>query len=144
MTFIIRPANMDDVQPIYEMAKRTGGGFTNLPPDRKALTAKLEKSEAGFDRVSKMTIAKTISMSLCCSIPKPAKSAERARYSASVGSKMGRSTATGSVRSRSTASSSTARFRADILNLSTDLEGDQRSRRPCSFTPANALVGSAC
>ena len=50
MTFIIRPANMDDVQPIYEMAKRTGGGFTNLPPDRKALTAKLEKSAAGFAR----------------------------------------------------------------------------------------------
>ena len=51
MTFIIRPANMDDLQHIYEMAKRTGGGFTNLPPDRKALTAKLERSVAGFSRV---------------------------------------------------------------------------------------------
>ena len=29
MSFVIRPANMDDLQPIYEMAKRTGGGFTN-------------------------------------------------------------------------------------------------------------------
>lgn len=51
MTFLIRPANMDDLQPIYEMAKRTGGGFTNLPPDKKALSAKLERSAAGFDRV---------------------------------------------------------------------------------------------
>ena len=51
MTFLIRPANMGDLQPIYEMAKRTGGGFTNLPPDKKALFAKLERSAAGFDRV---------------------------------------------------------------------------------------------
>jgi arginine N-succinyltransferase len=42
MSFIIRAARqmMDDLQPMYEMAKRTGGGFTNLPPDRKALAAK--------------------------------------------------------------------------------------------------------
>ena len=31
MSFIIRPAKTDDLQPLYEMAKRTGGGFTNLP-----------------------------------------------------------------------------------------------------------------
>ena len=50
MNFVIRAANPDDLQHIYEMAKRTGGGFTNLPPDRKALTAKLDKSYAGFTR----------------------------------------------------------------------------------------------
>ncbi|HOB15228.1 MAG TPA: arginine N-succinyltransferase, partial [Novosphingobium sp.] len=50
MTFVIRAANHGDLQHIYEMAKRTGGGFTNLPPDRKALTAKLERAEAGFTR----------------------------------------------------------------------------------------------
>ncbi len=50
MTFIIRPATTDDLQPIYEMAKRTGGGFTNLPPDRPALLAKLEKSDAALAR----------------------------------------------------------------------------------------------
>ena len=50
MSFVIRPARMDDVQPMYEMAKVTGGGFTNLPPDRKALTAKLERSAAAFAR----------------------------------------------------------------------------------------------
>jgi arginine N-succinyltransferase len=49
MSFIIRPAKTDDLQPIYEMAKRTGGGFTNLPPDRKALGAKLERSAAAFN-----------------------------------------------------------------------------------------------
>ena len=50
MSFIIRAARKDDVQHLYEMAKRTGGGFTNLPPDRKSLTAKLERAAAAFDR----------------------------------------------------------------------------------------------
>jgi arginine N-succinyltransferase len=50
MSFIIRPATSKDLQPIYEMAKRTGGGFTNLPPDKPALTAKLERSDAAFGR----------------------------------------------------------------------------------------------
>ncbi len=50
MTFILRSARPEDVQQIYEMAKRTGGGFTNLPPDRAALTAKLAASAAAFDR----------------------------------------------------------------------------------------------
>src|SRR3546814_20021735 len=30
------------------MAKLTGGGFTNLPPDKKALGAKLGRAEASF------------------------------------------------------------------------------------------------
>jgi arginine N-succinyltransferase len=50
MSFIIRPAISADLLPIYEMAKRTGGGFTNLPPDKPALAAKLERSEAAFGR----------------------------------------------------------------------------------------------
>ncbi len=32
------------------MAKLTGGGFTNLPPDRKALAAKLERASKAFTR----------------------------------------------------------------------------------------------
>ena len=40
MTFCIRAAGADDLQHLYEMAKLTGGGFTNLPPDRKALRGK--------------------------------------------------------------------------------------------------------
>ena len=50
MTFIVRPATVADLPALYEMAKLTGGGFTNLPPDRRALTAKLERSAAAFAR----------------------------------------------------------------------------------------------
>ena len=50
MTYRIRAAASRDLQPLYEMAKLTGGGFTNLPADRKSLTAKLERSAAAFAR----------------------------------------------------------------------------------------------
>lgn len=50
MSFRIRPVTNDDFQAIYEMAKLTGGGFTNLPPDRGALVEKLVQSEEAFAR----------------------------------------------------------------------------------------------
>ncbi len=50
MSFVIRAARPDDLQAIYEMAKLTGGGFTNLPADRKSLEGKLERSTACFGR----------------------------------------------------------------------------------------------
>ena len=50
MTFVIRAANDGDLQPLYEMAKLTGGGFTNLPPERNALRIKLERSATAFAR----------------------------------------------------------------------------------------------
>ena len=50
MSFRIRAARDEDLQPLYEMAKLTGGGFTNLPPDRTALKAKLDRSHAAFAR----------------------------------------------------------------------------------------------
>ncbi len=50
MTYVVRAANDGDLQPLYEMAKLTGGGFTNLPPDRKALRAKLARSADAFAR----------------------------------------------------------------------------------------------
>ncbi|WP_298397154.1 arginine N-succinyltransferase [Sphingobium sp.] len=50
MSFIMRIARADDLQTLYEMAKLTGGGFTNLPPDRKALAAKLERTEKALAR----------------------------------------------------------------------------------------------
>ena len=50
MTFRIRPATNDDFQAIYEMAKLTGGGFTNLPPDKGSLVAKLVRSQGAFDK----------------------------------------------------------------------------------------------
>ena len=50
MTFVVRAANAGDVQPLYEMAKLTGGGFTNLPADRGSLSGKLGRAEAAFAR----------------------------------------------------------------------------------------------
>lgn len=48
MTFRLRAARAADLEHLYEMAKLTGGGFTNLPPDRTALRSKLERAEAAF------------------------------------------------------------------------------------------------
>ncbi|MGQ3178006.1 MAG: arginine N-succinyltransferase [Blastomonas fulva] len=50
MSFVIRAARPEDLQPIYEMAKLTGGGFTNLPADRKSLQSKIERSTEAFAR----------------------------------------------------------------------------------------------
>ncbi|MEG3151433.1 arginine N-succinyltransferase [Sphingomonas sp. ZT3P38] len=50
MSFRIRAARDEDLQPLYEMAKLTGGGFTNLPADRAALKIKLARSHDAFAR----------------------------------------------------------------------------------------------
>lgn len=50
MSFRIRPATPNDFDAIYEMAKLTGGGFTNLPADKGTLVEKLAKSELAFDK----------------------------------------------------------------------------------------------
>jgi arginine N-succinyltransferase len=51
MSFRVRAVRGEDFSAIYEMAKLTGGGFTNLPPERATLVAKLAKSENSFARV---------------------------------------------------------------------------------------------
>jgi arginine N-succinyltransferase len=48
--FVVRAARPDDLDQLYEMAKLTGGGFTNLPPDRAALGEKLSRSEEAFSK----------------------------------------------------------------------------------------------
>lgn len=48
MSMRLRAARLSDLEHLYEMAKLTGGGFTNLPADRKALSAKLERAAAAF------------------------------------------------------------------------------------------------
>jgi len=48
VSFVIRPSREDDLEHLYEMAKLTGGGFTNLPADRDALSGKLQKSARAF------------------------------------------------------------------------------------------------
>ena len=50
MSFRLRAAHIDDLEHLYEMAKLTGGGFTNLPADRDALTKKLERADEAFSR----------------------------------------------------------------------------------------------
>lgn len=120
MSFIIRAARPDDVQPMYEMAKSTGGGFTNLPPDRKALSAKLERSAKAFghngaevgDDLFVFVLENTATGDVrgTCQI-----------FSA-VGQKWPfYSYCIGALTQHSEELERT--FRADILNLSTDLEG---------------------
>ena len=48
MSFRLRAARTEDLEPLYEMAKLTGGGFTNLPADREALGSKLATSSEAF------------------------------------------------------------------------------------------------
>ncbi|MGI8610733.1 MAG: arginine N-succinyltransferase [Sphingomicrobium sp.] len=50
MTFRVRPARGSDFNAIYQMAKLTGGGFTNLPADRETLVKKLARSDKSFAR----------------------------------------------------------------------------------------------
>ncbi len=46
----MRAARPDDLAALYQMAKGTGGGFTNLPADRASLKTKLERAAACFAR----------------------------------------------------------------------------------------------
>ncbi|MBW0145529.1 arginine N-succinyltransferase [Sphingomicrobium clamense] len=50
MTHIIRAATTSDLDALYDLSKITGGGFTNLPPDRGTLAEKLERTAASFAR----------------------------------------------------------------------------------------------
>ena len=46
----MRAARPEDLAALYQMAKGTGGGFTNLPADRATLKTKLERAAASFAR----------------------------------------------------------------------------------------------
>jgi len=50
MSCFLRPATLSDLDALYELAKLTGGGFTNLPPDRGSLASKLERSATALAR----------------------------------------------------------------------------------------------
>src|SRR3546814_14906068 len=52
MNWRVRSAGLADLDALLGFATMTGGGFTNLPPDRDTLAAKLERSEAALDRKS--------------------------------------------------------------------------------------------
>ncbi len=120
MTFVIRAANHDDLQHIYEMAKRTGGGFTNLPPDRKSLVNKLDRSHAGFTRDGD-----DLGDDLFFFVLENTATGE-VRGTCQIFSAVGQkwpfySYRIGALTQHSEELGRT--FRADILNLSTDLEG---------------------
>ena len=120
MTFVIRAARAEDLQHLYEMAKSTGGGFTNLPPDRKALTAKLERAAAAFAKdgdsvdddlfVFMLENTATGEVRGTCQIFS-AVGLKWPFYSYRIGALTQHSEELGRT------------FRADILNLSTDMEG---------------------
>mgnify|MGYP000685746746 CR=1 FL=1 len=104
---------------MYEMAKLTGGGFTNLPPDRNALAAKLERAAAAFgengsaqDQLFVLMLENSVTREIrgTCQIFTEVgvrwpfysyRIATISQHSAEIG----------------------RTFRADILNLVTDLEG---------------------
>ena len=48
MSMRLRAARLSDLEHLYEMAKLTGGGFTNLPADRASLSGKLERAAEAF------------------------------------------------------------------------------------------------
>ncbi len=50
MTCRIRAARPEDLRALYDLAKLTGGGFTNLPAEKATLEAKLARSAEGFGR----------------------------------------------------------------------------------------------
>ncbi len=120
MSFRIRAARDEDLQPLYEMAKLTGGGFTNLPPDKHALEAKLDRSRASFARDDE-----TLGDDLFVLILENVATGE-VRGTCQMFTRVGQtwpfySYRIGTLTQHSAALDRT--FRADMLSLSTDLEG---------------------
>ena len=120
MSFRIRAAVDDDLQHLYEMAKLTGGGFTNLPPDRRALTAKLERSHAAFARTDGPVQDELFVLIL------ENVATQEVRGTCQIFTQVGQSYPFYSYRIGQLAQHSrelNRTFRADMLSLATDLEG---------------------
>jgi arginine N-succinyltransferase len=120
MTFRIRPARAEDLQALYEMAKLTGGGFTNLPPDRESLKARLDRSHASFDHADD-----SLADDLFVLILENTGTGE-VRGTCQIFAQVGQkwpfySYRIGTLTQHSAELDRT--FRADMLSLSTDLEG---------------------
>lgn len=120
MSFRIRAARDEDLQHLYEMAKLTGGGFTNLPPDKPALRAKLERSHAAFARD-----ADSLEDELFVLVLENAETHE-VRGTCQIFTQVGQHWPFYSYRVATLTKHSEAlrrTFRAEILNLVNDLEG---------------------
>ncbi|HUQ14102.1 MAG TPA: arginine N-succinyltransferase [Novosphingobium sp.] len=121
MTFRIRAATLADLQPLYEMAKLTGGGFTNLPPDRKALTAKLARSAEAFSRPDAHEAADELFVVVLENVE-----TGEVRGTAQLFTRVGQAWPFYSYRLATLTQHSKElerTFRAEMLNLVTDLEG---------------------
>ena len=120
MSFRIRAATDGDLPHLYEMAKLTGGGFTNLPADRGALEAKLDRSREAFARE-----ADTIADELFVLVLENSDTRE-VRGTCQIFTQVGQthpfySYRIGMLTQHSRALDRT--FRAEMLTLATDLEG---------------------
>lgn len=120
MSFFIRTAQPDDLQTLYEMAKLTGGGFTNLPPDRTSLMAKLERTARALERTEGGVEDELIVMVLVNS------TTGQVRGTCQIFSMVGQrwpfySYRLGTLTQHSRELERT--FRAQMLSLTTDLEG---------------------
>ena len=116
----MRAARPDDLAALYQMAKGTGGGFTNLPADRATLKTKLERADASFARD-----ADTPADDLFLFILEDAESGQAkgtCQIFAQVGSNM--PFYSYRVSTMTQVSQELGRtFRAEMLTLSTDLDG---------------------
>ena len=120
MAFRIRAAKTADLQPLYEMAKLTGGGFTNLPPDRTALTSKLARSADAYARNGEQGDDELFLIVL------ENAETEEVRGTAQMFTRVGQSSPFYSYRLATLTQHSKElgrTFRAEMLNLVTDLEG---------------------
>ena len=117
---IVRPARGDDLESLYEMAKLAGGGFTNLPADRDALRDKLARSAAGFARGDDMPHEALYLLML------EDRATGRIAGTAQIMGMIGETAPFYSYR-RGTFTQHSAElarsFRAEMLSLTTDLEG---------------------
>lgn len=116
----MRAARGKDLQALYEMAKLTGGGFTNLPADRASLAAKLARSDEALGRDDD-----ALGDDLFVMVLENTDTGE-VRGTCQLFSQVGRkwpfySYRIGTLTQHSQELDRT--FRADMLSLSTDLEG---------------------
>ena len=138
MSFRVRAARGEDFDAIYEMAKLTGGGFTNLPADRGTLVAKLARS-GQFVRKDKATSRPATSTCSCSKTRRPGV----IRGTCQIFGKVGVVQPFYSYHLSTLTQSSPElgkTFRNQMLSLTTDLEGSFRGRRPVppSRRPARA------
>ncbi len=120
MTFRIRAARESDVKYLYEMAKLTGGGFTNLPPDRGALATRLERSALAFSHEADTPRDEAFILVL------ENTATGEVRGTSQIFTKVGQRWPFYSYRMATLTKHSEAlgrTFRAEILNLVNDLEG---------------------